>query len=241
MLKLSDVYAGYGDGLVLKGISLEVRDHQVVALLGRNGAGKTTVLRTVMGLVRVQSGEITWQGEPIHQLKPHQIARRGLALVPQGRRIFPSLTVTENLLIGKRRVTIGTVGHREMAQWTEEAIYELFPVLKERGPIGGGRLSGGEQQMLAIARALMTQPRLLLCDEPSEGLAPVMVQRVAETLSRLKRAGLAILLVEQNLEVALALADYVYILENGGVVYQGLPEELARDEEAQVRFLGASA
>ncbi|MFO7274167.1 MAG: ABC transporter ATP-binding protein [Bacillota bacterium] len=243
MLSLVDVYAGYGEGLVLKGLSLEVRERQVVALLGRNGAGKTTTMRAIMGLLPIQRGEITWRGEPIHRLQPHEISRRGIALVPQGRRIFPSLTVTENLLIAAREAGRHRRGRERPAGsgWTLERIYELFPVLRERGTIGGTRLSGGEQQMLAIARALMTQPDLLLCDEPSEGLAPIMVERVAGVLKTLKESGLAILLVEQNLEVALALADYVYIIDDGRVVYQGLPGELARDEAAQVRFLGASA
>ncbi|ADU51889.1 amino acid/amide ABC transporter ATP-binding protein 2, HAAT family [Thermaerobacter marianensis DSM 12885] len=240
MLRLVDVYAGYSEGLVLKGLSLEVRERQVVALLGRNGAGKTTALRAIMGLLPIQRGEITWRGEPIHRLQPHQISRRGIALVPQGRRIFPSLTVRENLLIAARQRQTGEEGATG-GGWTLKRIYEIFPVLRQRDRIGGTRLSGGEQQMLAIARALMTQPELLLCDEPSEGLAPIMVERVAGVLTTLKKSGLAILLVEQNLEVALSVADYVYIIDDGRVVYQGLPGELARDQATQVRFLGASA
>lgn len=233
MLQLIDVYAGYGEGLVLKGLSIEIEERQVVALLGRNGAGKTTTLRAIMGLVPLKAGKILWRGEPLHGLKPYEIARRGISLIPQGRRIFPSLTVMENLTIGARRGGAGG--------WTVDKLLDLFPVLRQRASIGGTRLSGGEQQMLAIARSLMTQPALLLCDEPSEGLAPLIVQRVAEVLSSLKEAGLSILLVEHNLEVALGLADYVYVLDDGRVAYQGLPQDLAADKAAQVRLLGASA
>ena len=233
MLSVVDVHAGYGDSLVLKGLSLQVGERQVVALLGRNGAGKTTALRAIMGLIPVRRGTITWRGEPTHALRPYEIARRGISLIPQGRRIFSSLTVLENLVIGHRRG--GPEG------WSVARIFQLFPVLRQRAGIGGARLSGGEQQMLAIGRSLMTQPALLLCDEPSEGLAPAIVRRVAEVLAELRARGLSILLVEHNLELALTLADEVYILDDGRVAYHGSPEELARDRETQLRYLGASA
>lgn len=240
---LSDVYAGYGASIVLKGVSLEVGPGELVALLGRNGAGKTTTLKAIMGLVRVRSGKILWQDRPIHGIEPHKIAQMGIALVPQGRRIFSSLTVLENLRVVHRRSVQSEEGSSSygLPVWTEERIWELFPHLRERANIGGGKLSGGEQQMLAIARALLTQPQLLLCDEPTEGLAPVMVERVMETLRRLKDMGLSILLVEHNLDVALDLADRIYILDNGEVVYHGSPQDLARDEQAQIQYLGVGA
>lgn len=177
MVELREVYGGYGDGLVLNGLSLTVDEGQVVALLGRNGTGKTTTMRAIFGLLPRLAGTITLRGESLRGLPPYAVAARGVALVPQGRRIFPSLTVTENLLIGARPPRAD-----QRVRWTLEEIYRLFPILRERANLRGTLLSGGEQQMLTIARSLMTQPVVLLCDEPSEGLAPVMVQRVAEIL-----------------------------------------------------------
>ena len=234
MLQLVDVHAGYGESLVLRGVTLTVGERQAVALLGRNGAGKTTTLRAIMGLVPVRSGRIVWRGREIQRLKPYEVARLGISLIPQGRRIFPSLTVMENLTIGARR-------GRDGAGWTVPRLLEIFPVLGRRAHLGGARLSGGEQQMLAIARSLMTQPALLLCDEPSEGLAPLVVQRLAEVLGSLKASGLSLLLVEHDLDVALALADYVYILDDGQVAFQGRPEQLRADRATQIRLLGASS
>lgn len=234
MLRLLDVQAGYGEGLVLKGVTLTIRERQVVALLGRNGAGKTTTLRAIMGMVPVRGGRILWRDHDIQGLKPHEIARLGISLIPQGRRIFPSLTVMENLTIGARRPPTSS-------GWTVRQLLDLFPVLERRAHIGGARLSGGEQQMLAIGRSLMTQPVLLLCDEPSEGLAPLIVQRVAEVLDALKEKGLSILLVEHNLEVALSLADYLYVLDDGQVAFEGRPQDLTADTGAQVRLLGATS
>ncbi|MCM8750292.1 ABC transporter ATP-binding protein [Thermomicrobiaceae bacterium CFH 74404] len=233
MLELHEVYGGYGDGLVLNGLSLSVGEGQVVALLGRNGAGKTTTMRAVFGLLPRLAGRITLRGESLRGLAPYAVAARGVALVPQGRRIFPSLTVTENLLIGVRPPR-----GEQRVRWTLEEIYRLFPILRERGNLRGTLLSGGEQQMLTIARSLLTQPLVLLCDEPSEGLAPVMVQRVAEILHRLKEAGLSILLAEQNLDLALSVADVAYILEEGRVIWQGTAEELLADTHVQATYLG---
>lgn len=233
MLELRDVYGGYGDGLVLNGLSLTVDEGQVVALLGRNGAGKTTTMRAIFGLLPRLAGTITLRGESLRGLPPYAVAARGVALVPQGRRIFPSLTVTENLLIGARPPRAD-----QPVRWTLEEIYRLFPILRERANLRGTLLSGGEQQMLTIARSLMTQPLVLLCDEPSEGLAPVMVQRVAEILQRLKAAGLSILLAEQNLDLALSVADVAYIIEEGRAIWRGTAEELLANTQVQATYLG---
>lgn len=233
MLELRDVYGGYGEGFVLNGLSLTVEEGQVVGLLGRNGAGKTTTMRAIMGLLPRLAGEIRLRGESLIGLPPYVISSKGLALVPQGRRIFPSLTVTENLLLGARPPRPD-----QRLRWTVEEIYRLFPILKERGKIRGTQLSGGEQQMLTIARSLMTQPLVLLCDEPSEGLAPVMAQRVGEILQRLKQAGLSILLAEQNLDLALSVIDVAYIIEEGRVIWHGSAQELLANRDLQETYLG---
>ncbi|MCS7246536.1 MAG: ABC transporter ATP-binding protein [Thermomicrobium sp.] len=233
MLEVRDLYGGYGEGFVLNGVSFRVDEGQVVGLLGRNGAGKTTTMRAIMGLLPRLVGEIRLRGESLVGLPPHVIADKGIALVPQGRRIFPSLTVTENLLLGARPPRPD-----QRVRWTVEEIYQLFPILKERGKIRGTLLSGGEQQMLTIARSLMVQPLVLLCDEPSEGLAPVMVQRVGEILRRLKQAGLSILLAEQNLDLALSVVDVAYIIEEGRVIWHGTAQELLANRDLQETYLG---
>ncbi len=233
MLELRDVSGGYGDGLVLDRLSLTVEEGQVVALLGRNGAGKTTTMRAIFNLLPELTGTVTLRGEPLCGLTPHEVSRRGVALVPQGRRIFPSLTVLENLRIGARPPRAD-----RRVRWTLDEIYALFPVLRERARVRGTLLSGGEQQMLTLARSLMTQPDLLLCDEPSEGLAPVMVERVGEILQRLKAAGLSILLAEQNLDLALAVADVACIIEEGQVIWRGTGAELLASPDLQATYLG---
>jgi branched-chain amino acid transport system ATP-binding protein len=209
-----------------------VRDREVVALLGRNGMGKTSLIRSVMGLAapQVRSGSVAWKGEKLTGLASHEIARRRIALVPQGRRLFPSLSVTEHLTIIKPM--------RASEGWTVGRVFELFPRLAERRNNRGNQLSGGERQMLAIGRALMLDPELILMDEPSEGLAPVMVQQLEDIIVKLKHQGLAILLVEQNLYSALAVADRVYVLETGKVVHEAQAAELTADPQSLVRFLG---
>ncbi|HEY0146979.1 MAG TPA: ABC transporter ATP-binding protein [Methylovirgula sp.] len=232
MLEIRDLQSFYGDAHVVQGASLTVRNHEVVALLGRNGMGKTSLIRSVMGLSapRVRGGNVTWKGEDLTGLKPHDIARRKIALVPQGRRLFPSLTVIEHLtMIKPIRIKEG---------WTAERIFELFPRLAERRNNRGNQLSGGERQMLAVGRALMIDPELILMDEPSEGLAPVMVQHLEDIIVQLKHDGIAILLVEQNLYSALAVADRAYVLETGKVVYETQASELVDDPRSLVRFLG---
>jgi branched-chain amino acid transport system ATP-binding protein len=232
MLEIRDLHSFYGAAHVVQGASLTVRSREVVALLGRNGMGKTSLIRSVMGLAapQVRGGSVAWKGETLTGLKAHEIARRRIALVPQGRRLFPSLTVTEHLTMLKPA--------RRTHGWTVDRAFELFPRLAERRGHRGHQLSGGERQMLAVARALMLDPELVLMDEPSEGLAPVMVQHLEGIIATLKQQGLAILLVEQNLYSALAVADRVYVLETGKVVYEAEAAGLADDPESLVRFLG---
>jgi branched-chain amino acid transport system ATP-binding protein len=212
--------------LAVRGVSLRVGRGEVVALLGRNGAGKTTTLSAIAGALPAE-GQVELDGRQIRGLRSFQISRLGVALVPQGRRIFPTLSVRENLLLGRR-------GGADPA-----SVYALFPVLRERASAAGSALSGGEQQMLAIARALMTAPRLLLMDEPSEGLAPQGVREVGRLIGRLRlEAGLSILIAEQNLALALSVADRVYVLERGEVVHAGSSAEFAEDRSFQKRYLG---
>jgi branched-chain amino acid transport system ATP-binding protein len=230
LLDVDDVHTYYEHSHILQGVSLRAEGGQVTALLGRNGVGKTTLIRSVIGFTPPRSGSIRFAGEPIERLPSHAIARRGVGLVPQGRRIFPSLTVEENLRIG------GLPGRS--GRWSLDAVYELFPRLRERTGNYGGELSGGEQQMLAIGRALMSNPVLLLLDEPSEGLAPLIVRELERTMSRLKETGLAIVLVEQNLPLALAVADTAYIISKGRVVFHGDPDIIRTDDEVRTNHLG---
>jgi branched-chain amino acid transport system ATP-binding protein len=231
MLKVNDIHTYYGDSYVIQGVSLEIGEGSVVALLGRNGMGKTTTIKSVMGFNPPRRGTIEFKGRNIGKLPSHEIARMGIGLVPQGRRIFPSLSVEENLTIARRD------NHKD-APWTIEDVYELFPKLKERSKNRGNLLSGGEQQMLAIGRALMTNPDLMLLDEPSEGLAPIIVQEVGRIIAKLKTVGISILLVEQNINMALRVADYVYIIDKGKIVYESSPDALRMDEEAKAKYLG---
>jgi len=214
-LHLSSVDSLYGDSHVLHGVDLSLKEGQVLALLGRNGAGKTTCMSTIIGWLKPRSGEIRLFGEPIARLSPESIARKGVGLVPQGRRIFPKLTVKENLIVSQRP-----------GKWDLQSVFQLFVRLRERAEQYAGSLSGGEQQMLAIGRALMGNPRVLLMDEPSEGLAPIIVAEVGRTIARLKAEGQSIVLVEQNVKLALALADEVAILNTGRVVFAGPPSQV---------------
>jgi branched-chain amino acid transport system ATP-binding protein len=218
MLDLENVNAYYGESHILHGVSLAVNEGEVVCLLGRNGAGKTTTILTIMGYLKPRPGRIRYRGRDIAALPPYAVARLGFGFVPQERGIFPSLTVRENLTVFAR----GTAGGR----WTLERILELFPSLRARERNLGFQLSGGEQQMLSIARALMLNPSLLLLDEPSEGLAPMIVQDIVEVLRNLKREGLAILLVEQNLRTALAVADRHHVMNKGEICFTGSSGEL---------------
>jgi branched-chain amino acid transport system ATP-binding protein len=230
LLEIDEIHTYYDHSHVLQGVSLQAQAGSVTGLLGRNGVGKTTLIRSVIGFTPPRTGSIRFSGEPIEKLPAHAIARRGVGLVPQGRRIFPSLTVKENLLIG------GVPGRS--GRWSLEAIYEMFPRLRERSTNYGGQLSGGEQQMVAIGRALMSNPVLLLMDEPSEGLAPLIVRELSQTMQRLKETGLAIVLVEQNLPLALSVADTAYIISKGRVVFHGDPQEIRQNDDVRTRYLG---
>ena len=228
ILQVENVDAFYGIGHILHGLSLNVGESEVVALLGRNGAGKTTTLRCIAGLTPPRRGAIRYQGRSIAGDPPHRIARMGIALVPETRDIFSYLTVKENLVIGQR------TGSR----WRMETVLERFPKLAERLGNKGRELSGGEQQMLAIARALLTGPELLLLDEPSQGLAPLVVNAVMDTIRELKAQHVSMLLVEQNAEMALQLADRVYVIDHGAVVFEGTPAALRAERQVTATYLG---
>jgi branched-chain amino acid transport system ATP-binding protein len=225
MLEVRELHAVYGASHVLHGVSLTARAGEVVSLLGRNGAGKSTTLKAVMGLVRVTGGVVRFEGQPLTGLEPHVISRRGVGFVPEDRRIFADLSVRENLMVGER------AGSR----WSLERLFAVLAPLAERR---GGSLSGGEQQMLTIARTLVTDPRVLLLDEPSEGLAPVIVRRLGEAIATLKHEGLTIVLSEQNLKFARRLADRAYVLDKGEIRFEGPIAALDADESLRRAYLG---
>jgi len=227
VLRLEAVEAAYGPSRVLHGVTLEAREGEVVSLLGRNGAGKSTTLKAIVGLVEVTGGAISLDGQSLHSLLPHEISRLGVGWVPEDRRIFSDLTVAENLLVGAK----GSGG------WSVDRVYQYFPKLGEMAGRRGGSLSGGEQQMLTVARTLMGNPRILLLDEPSEGLAPVIVQALGQQIAALKREGLTILLSEQNLKFAARLADRAYIIEKGQIRWEGPMGRLLEDDAARRAYL----
>jgi len=231
-LALAGINTLYGDSHVLHDVSFTLNARRVLALLGRNGAGKTTCMQTVIGFLAPRSGEIRLFGERIERLAPEAISRKGIGFVPQGRRVFPSLTVSENLIVAQQS------RHEAAKPWTLDRVFELFPRLKERAKQTAGSLSGGEQQMLAIGRALMGNPRVLLMDEPSEGLAPLIVAEVGRTIARLKEDGQSIVLVEQNIKLALDLADDVVILNTGRVAFAGSVDQVRNDEALITQHLG---
>jgi branched-chain amino acid transport system ATP-binding protein len=231
MLEVENLHAGYGEVQVLHGLDFTVRSGQVLAILGRNGAGKTTTMKTIVGLIRASAGEIRFDGRPISGLRAYEIARGGIGYVPETRDVFPSLTVAENL-------TLATRIAGPAPQWTLQRIAEFFPGLAARMGNGGGQLSGGEQQMLALARALLTDPRLLILDEPTEGLAPIIVGQIHDKLSELKRSGLTMVLVEQNFGFATSLADDVCVIGRGEIVWRGSAAEIRADTAVQKQWLG---
>jgi len=230
MLRLENVHAYYGLSHILHGVSLEVGDREIVSLLGRNGAGKTTTLLAIMGFLEPKPGMIHYGDRDISGLAPYRISRMGLGYVPQERGIFGSLTVEENLIVAARKGAGGG--------WTLKRIYELFPRLQERAGFRGLKLSGGEQQMLSIARALLLNPELIILDEPSEGLAPLIVQEILEILLNVRAQGVAVLIVEQNLRAALRIADRHYVLSKGQVCFSGTSEQLNADEAILKQHLG---
>ncbi len=231
ILAVSGLDTYYGRAHILAGVELEIRRGEVVVLLGRNGAGKSTTMKSVMGLVRPAAGRIEFDGADITGAAPHQVARRGLGYVPEDRRIFSDLSVMENLEVGRQRPRAGA------PSWTPEKLFEIFPNLAAMRARPGGRMSGGEQQMLTIARTLMGNPRLILLDEPSEGLAPVIVEQMANAIVRLKAEGLTVLLSEQNLHFARLVSDRAYIIEKGRIRYQGTIAALMADEAVRAQYL----
>ena len=230
ILTVNQINTFYGDSHILFDVDMRVAEGEVVSLLGRNGAGKTTTLRSIMGLTPPREGSVRWLDEEVQRLKPHEISRKGVGFVPEDRRIFSRLSVEENLEIGAFKL-------ERPSGWTLERIYGLFPKLDQLKTHKGNELSGGEQQMLAIARALMGAPKLVLLDEPSEGLAPAIVKDVGEMIGKLKDEGIAVLLVEQNTRFACRLSDRVYIIDNGRVRFGGTVAELEADEELKSRYL----
>ena len=231
LLVVEDIHTYYGEAHILQGVSVSVGAGEVVTLIGRNGAGKTTTLRSIMGIARPRRGRIVLAGEEISRRETHEIVRRGIAWVPEERRVLPNLTVLENLRLGMMTPGSGNGTARI------EEVFEMFPRLRERVAQKGRFLSGGEQQMLAIARGLVARPKLMLVDEPTEGLAPILVQQLTEILRRINQTGTTILLVEQTLEVALALSHRLYVMDQGRIQFSGTPEQLARDPTIQQRFL----
>jgi branched-chain amino acid transport system ATP-binding protein len=233
MLVMKDVVTTYGNIRALRGISLEINESEMVALIGSNGAGKTTTLRTISGLLSPLSGQILFRGEVISGLPPHEIIRKGIAHCPEGRRVWPDMTVFEN-------IRMGGYLRMDMAELNLdiEKVYTLFPILQDRRKQLAGSLSGGEQQMLAIARALMSKPKLLLLDEPSLGLSPLMVERVAEIAVKLNQEGTTILLVEQNANLALTISSRAYVLQVGQIILSGISRDLLMNEEVRKVYLG---
>jgi branched-chain amino acid transport system ATP-binding protein len=230
ILSVEDIHTYYGDAYVLQGLSLTLEQGQILGLLGRNGVGKTTLVKSIVGFNPPRRGRILFKGSDITHVTSFETVRRGMGLVPQGRRVFPTLTVEENLRVAERSV--------ERHGWSVDRVYALFPRLEERRRQRAKTLSGGEQQMLAIGRALMTNPDCLIMDEPSEGLAPIVIQGVWEAVGKLKAQGLSILLVEQNASLALKLVDHVHVMSKGRVVYSASPQELWANEQVKSAYLG---
>ena len=229
ILEVQDIHTYYGDSYIIQGVSLSMDEGKVVAVLGRNGVGKTTLMRSICGFTHPRQGNVLFKGRDITRLPAYRIARMGISHIPQGRRIFVSLTTEENLAISARR---------SATTWTVDKILSIFPRLKERLQSKGGQLSGGEQQMLATGRALAAEPGLLLMDEPTEGLAPLLVRELGRLVVELKERGQSILLVEQNLPFALSLADWVYIMSKGKIVHESSPKQLSENQEIKSRYLG---
>jgi len=237
LLEVQDLNTHYGPSHVLQGMSLNIAEGELVALLGRNGMGKSTTLKSIMGMVKPTSGSIKFEGQEIAGLQPYQVARAGIGYVPEERRIFPNLSVLDNLLLGIKGGKAGNPNDPNV--WTVDRIFNHFPKLKERTNQLGGLLSGGEQQMLSIGRSLMGNPRLLLVDEPSEGLAPIMVQEVRNVLEQINKAGVSVLLVEHNLKVALSLANRVYLMQKACIGCQVTADEVRDNHEVRAKYLEA--
>jgi branched-chain amino acid transport system ATP-binding protein len=232
MLEIKDIHTYIGESYILQGVSMEIPKGKVVALLGRNGMGKTTLIYSIIGFRPIRSGAVRFEGREIGLLPAHRIVRLGIGLVPQGRRVFSSLTVNENLEVPYKGPSRGE------KDFDADKVFQIFPILKERKDHRGGKLSGGEQQMLATGRGLVSRPKLLLMDEPSEGLAPLLVRDLGQLIRGFKEQGLTVLLVEQKLSFALEVADDVYVMSKGKIVYHCTPDELWKNEEVKARHLG---
>lgn len=230
MLKVENLHAFYGKSHVLHGVQFEVGEGEIVALLGRNGSGRSTTAKAVMGMVE-SAGEVTWQGQPIQGMKPYEIAHLGIGYVPENREIFPKLTVHQNLMLGQK-----TAKHKG-GRWSFDDMYRMFPRLKERQHTEAGVLSGGEQQMLTLCRTLMGDPELIIIDEPTEGLAPKIVELVGEYLKTLKSRGVSVLLIEQKLTIAMAISDRALVMGHGSIVFQGTPDSLRADAYIRKEWL----
>jgi branched-chain amino acid transport system ATP-binding protein len=234
MLEVKDIHSYYGKSHILHGVSLELKEGELVCLLGRNGVGKSTTLKSIMGVVRPQQGSIRFRDQELVGLAPYEIARLGIGYVPEDRRIFRSLTVHENLLMGIKKGNKENVGENA---WTVDRVYDLFPRLKERCNNKGAHLSGGEQQMLTVVRTLMGNPRIILVDEPTEGLAPLIVKDVLDMLSAVRKSGVTVLMVEQNFKAAIKVADRFYIMSKGQIVFSGNKEELLAADNVRKNYL----
>lgn len=234
ILEVRDIHTFYGQSHILQGVSIGVEEGKIVALLGRNGAGKSTTLKSIMGVVPPKSGEILFLGEKISDLPPHIIAQKGISFVPEERRIIPGLTVHENLKLAMLK---NKDGSKSKEKERLDSVVEVFPRLKARWEQDGSNLSGGEQQMLAIARAFVSEPALMLIDEPTEGLMPILVERIEEVLKELQQSGMTILLVEQNAEMALDICHQAYVMDEGAIKYKGMPDEIRENEEVQKKYL----
>jgi branched-chain amino acid transport system ATP-binding protein len=233
MLELDKVSSGYGEVQILWDVSFQIKEKEIVSIIGPNGAGKTTLVKTIMGLLPAKAGAISFKGEPIHKLPPYEIAKKGITMIPEGREIFPRMTVEENLLLGAY-----TVKDKAAVKDAKEKAYALFPVLKKKEKAQAQTLSGGEQQMLAICRSLMSDPQLLILDEPSLGLAPIVVEKVLDTVETINDDGVTILLVEQNIRDSLGVADRGYVLEEGKIILEGKSRELLGNSHIKEVYLG---
>ncbi|WP_209539948.1 ABC transporter ATP-binding protein [Variovorax sp. 1615] len=232
-LEIRGLVAGYGDVSVLRGLDLSIAPGQLVALIGANGAGKTTLLRTISGLIKPQAGEISLEGTPLHGLAPYEVVRQGFVQSPEGKQLFGGMSIRENLLIGAHNARA-----REVRDQTLKEVFALFPILEERQKLAANTLSGGQQQMVAVGRALMAKPRLLALDEPSLGLAPIMVDRLFESIRRIRDLGVTVLVIEQNVFKVLQMADHGHVLENGRIALSGSGRELLADGHLRATYLG---
>jgi branched-chain amino acid transport system ATP-binding protein len=233
MLELENVNSGYGKVHILWDVNCKIKEKEIVSIIGPNGAGKTTLVKTIMGLLMAKSGTIRFKNEPIQKLPPYEIVKKGLVMIPEGREIFPTMSVEENLLLGAY-----TINDKSTVQDTKEKVYQIFPVLKKKQKAQAQTLSGGEQQMLVICRSLMSNPKLLILDEPSLGLAPIVVEKVLDTVAKINEDGVTILLVEQNIRDSLGIADRGYVLEEGKIILEGESRELLTNNHIKEVYLG---